>query len=351
MSKRNAGGKFLPPKSDVAFKELMRNDKVRRYFISDVLGIPLDEIREVRLENTFLGRRSKREKEGILDVKVLLNNDCRINIELQLREVPAWDKRSLFYLSKMYAEEAHTGEDYSPLKRCIVICVLGFKWDSSPNYHKIFYLKDQEGQLYSDQFEVHVIELDKELVGDQLDDWIRLFRVESMMELKLIQSLNPGVMEAVKEVMAMNLGKRLKALYEEHMRIKKDRIYLRNAAIQEGREIGEELGKKIGKEIGRQEGRLEGRLEGRQEGRLEGRQEGRLEGRLEGRQEGRLEGETIGDLHRRRQDILDLLEDLGEVPEDIRRHILAEGNTDILRKWLKTAARAESFASFRDVMK
>lgn len=146
-------------------------------------------------------------------------------------------------------------------------------------------------------------------------------------------------MEAVKEVMAMNLGKRLKALYEEHMRIKKDRIYLRNAAIQEGREIGEELGKKIGKEIGRQEGRLEGR------------QEGRLEGRLEGRQEGRLEGETIGDLHRRRQDILDLLEDLGEVPEDIRRHILAEGNTDILRKWLKTAARAESFASFRDVMK
>ena len=74
-------------------------------------------------------------------------------------------------------------------------------------------------------------------------------------------------------------------------------------------------------------------------------------GRLEGRQEGRLEGETIGDLHRRRQDILDLLEDLGEVPEDIRRHILAEGNTDILRKWLKTAARAESFASFRDVMK
>jgi len=295
MSKRNAGGKFLPPKSDVAFKELMRNDKVRRYFISDVLGIPLDEIREVRLENTFLGRRSKREKEGILDVKVLLNNDCRINIELQLREVPAWDKRSLFYLSKMYAEEAHTGEDYSPLKRCIVICVLGFKWDSSPNYHKIFYLKDQEGQLYSDQFEVHVIELDKELVGDQLDDWIRLFRVESMMELKLIQSLNPGVMEAVKEVMAM--------------------------------------------------------LEGRQEGRLEGRQEGRLEGRLEGRQEGRLEGETIGDLHRRRQDILDLLEDLGEVPEDIRRHILAEGNTDILRKWLKTAARAESFASFRDVMK
>lgn len=338
MSKRNARGKFLPPKSDVAFKELMRNEKVRRHFISDVLGIPLDEIRETRLENTFLGRRGRREKEGILDVRVLLNNDCRINIELQLREVPAWDKRSLFYLSKMYAEGAHAGEDYSPLKRCIVICVLGFKWDSSPNYHKVYYLKDQEGQLYSDQFEVHVIELDKELAGDRLDDWIRLFRVDNMGELKMMQSVNPGVMEAVKEVMVMNMGRQLKALYEEHMRIKRDRLYLRNAAIQEGREIGKELGKELGIKIGRQEGRQEGWQKGRQEGRREGRQEGRQE------------GEAIGDLHRRRQDILDLLEDLGEVPEDIRRRIHTEEDVDILRKWLKAAARTEGFAAFRDVM-
>lgn len=183
MSKGKAGEKFLPPKSDVAFKELMRSEKVRRHFISDVLGIPLEEIREVRLENTFLGRRS------------------------------------LFYLSKMYAEGAHAGEDYSPLKKCIVICVLGFKWDAGPGCHKVYYLKDQEGQLYSDQFEVHVIELDKELTGDRLDDWIRLFRVENMGDLRMMQSANPGVMEAVKEVMAMNMGKRLRALYEEHMRI------------------------------------------------------------------------------------------------------------------------------------
>lgn len=49
MNKGKAEGMFLPPKSDVAFKELMRNEKVRRHFISDVLGIPLEEIREVRL--------------------------------------------------------------------------------------------------------------------------------------------------------------------------------------------------------------------------------------------------------------------------------------------------------------
>lgn len=302
MRKKQVLGKFLPPKSDVAFRELMRNEMVRRYFISDVLGIPLEEIREIRLENTFLSRRSRREKQGILDVKVLLNNDCRINIELQVREVPSWDKRSLFYLSKMYAEEAHAGEDYSPLKKCIVICILGFKWNDSPSYHKIYYLKDQEGQLYSDQFEMHVIELGKELTGDQLDDWIRLFRVESIEELQRIQSTNPGVMEAVREVMAMNMGRRLRALYEEHMRIKRDRLYLRNAAIQEGR------------------------------------------------QEGIRQGMQQGDLQRSRQVIYDFLDRLGNVPKDIRTRIEAEQNGEVLREWYMSVPQLKSFDEFRKII-
>lgn len=71
----------------------------------------------------------------------------------------------------------------------------------------------------------------------------------------------------------------------------------------------------------------------------------------EGIKEGIKEGKAIGDLQRRRQDILDLLEDLGEIPADICSHIHAEENADILRKWLKAAARAESFTAFRDVMK
>ncbi len=112
----------------------------------------------------------------------------------------------------------------------------------------MYYLRDQEGQLYSDQFEIHVIELNKELTGDRLDDWISLFRVESMEELKMIRSTNPGIVEAVREVGAMNLGRRLRALYEEHMRIKRDRLYLRNIAIAEGLAEGRAKGLAEGRE-------------------------------------------------------------------------------------------------------
>lgn len=300
LDRQNGQEQFLPPKSDVAFKELMRNEIVRRQFISDVLGIPLQDIRRVYLENTFLGRRSKRDKEGILDVRLTLNSGWRINIELQIRQVLAWDKRSLFYLSKMYAEKAHSGEDYDRLKKCVVICILGFPWNDRPGCHKVYHLRDQDGELYSDQFEVHTIELGKELTGDVLDDWIRLFRVESMEELRTLQSTNQGVMEAVREVMEMNLGQYMRALYEEHMRIKRDRLYLRNNAIREGKAMGH------------------------------------------------AEGIAQGELLRSRQAILDLLEDLGNIPTDILDRIQAEEDTEILRRWLKTAARAESIASFRE---
>ena len=66
-------------------KELFRNDTVRRYFISDILGIPLHLIRSLRLKNTFLWKRRRREKLGILDVVVELNDDTVIDIELQAK--------------------------------------------------------------------------------------------------------------------------------------------------------------------------------------------------------------------------------------------------------------------------
>lgn len=80
----------------------------------------------------------------------------------------------------------------------------------------------------------------------------------------------------------------------------------------------------------------------KEEGREEGRQEGRREGRAEGRQEGKQEGKEEGI----RQSILDLLEGYGDIPERISERLYAEKDSDILRRWLKLAARADSLENF-----
>lgn len=168
--KKKALGELLPLGSNVAIRELLRNKRIRRYFVSDVLGISLEEIRKVQLDNTFLSRYSRQIKQRIPDIRVLLNDGRIININLQIKE-------------------------------CVVISILGFKWDDSSDSRRVYRFMDDKGRLFSDQFEIHIIEPDRELTGERLDDWIRLFRVENIEELEMLQSVNPGVMEAMKRVM------------------------------------------------------------------------------------------------------------------------------------------------------
>ena len=266
MKRRKTWKEFLAPKSDLAFKELMRNEDVRKNFISSVLDIPLEEIQSVRLENTILSRRGRQEKECVLDVKMLLNGDRRINVEMQIRRVAYWDKRSLYYLARMYTEPLFRGHQYDRLKKCIVIDILDFDWDDSPEYHRVYGLRDEKGELYSDQLEIHIIELKKELTGDRLDDWIRLFQIGSREELESMRSENAGVQAALEEVKAMNLFRMAKLRYEEHLKNQRDLWAMEVAA----KEDGWKAGHAEGLEAGRTEGHAEGRAEGHAEGRAEG---------------------------------------------------------------------------------
>lgn len=238
-------GKFVSLKDDVSFKYLFLNATVRLHFISDVLGIPTKEIRSVRLANTFLWRRYFREKQGILDVLIELNNSSKINIELQIRALAYWDKRCLFYLAKLFTEGLLRGEYYERLKRCVCISILGFNLDERPEYHRIYRLRDGAGSEFSDMLEIHVIELNKTLSGsDRTDEWIRLFNAQTEEELDMLhaKTKNPGIAEAIREVREMGLGKTLKVLYDAHMKEIRDRNarddYVRMEGIAEGLETG-----------------------------------------------------------------------------------------------------------------
>ena len=88
------------------------------------------------------------------------------------------------------------------------------------------------------------------------------------------------------------------------------------------------------------------REEAYEEGKIAGLAEGKIAGMAEGKIAGIAEGKNLGE----RQAVLDLLEDLGEVPEDIRTRIHTEEDQKNLRQWLKAAAKAASFEAFREKM-
>ena len=253
-------GKIISLKYDFSFKYLFLNEDVRRYFISDALGIPLEEIRSVRLANTFLWKRYWKQKQGILDVVVELNNDSKVNIELQIEMLSYWDKRSLFYLSKLFTEGLLSGQKYGKLKRCICISILGFSLDKRPEYHKVYRLRDDTGHEFSDMLELQVIELNKPLSGtDRMDEWIQLFNAETEEELEMLEAKtkNVGIIEAIKEVRVMSLGKTLRLLRDAHLKEIRDRNAREDYVRSEGRKEGRSEGRSEGEDrLNRLHGRL-----------------------------------------------------------------------------------------------
>lgn len=241
---------MISPKYDAFFREMFRNETIRRYFIGDILNIPQEEIHTVELKNPFLWKRYWRQKLGILDIVLELNSSRKINIELQVKPVKNWDKRQLFYLSKLYTEELRIGERYERLNGCVGISILDFNLTDRKEYHSIYRLRDENGHEFSDILELHVIELNKELTGQgEVEDWIRFFNVKTEVDLKMIKTKNPGIVEAIRELRQMSMSNPLRILYEAYLKKIRDEKaredYVWDQGVVEGELLFAELTKRL----------------------------------------------------------------------------------------------------------
>ena len=112
---------LMKPKVDFAFKEIMTDEKARTGFLAAVLKIHPEDMKETQILNTNLRREHADDKQGILDVRLLMNDSAEIDIEIHLSQLKVWAERSLFYLSKMYTDQISPGQSYHVFKKCINI--------------------------------------------------------------------------------------------------------------------------------------------------------------------------------------------------------------------------------------
>ena len=150
---------LMKPKIDFAFKEIMIDETARTGFLSAVLKLNPDEIRKTTILNTDLRRTHPDDKLGILDVRVSMNDDTEIDIEVQLSALSIWADRALFYLAKMYTEQISAGENYDVLKKCVSISILDYRlFEDSGEFYSCFHIReDTRHTLYTDKMEFLVI--------------------------------------------------------------------------------------------------------------------------------------------------------------------------------------------------
>ncbi|MFR2661425.1 MAG: Rpn family recombination-promoting nuclease/putative transposase, partial [[Clostridium] scindens] len=246
------------PKVDFCFKELMEEPEVRRGFISAVLGIRPEEIIQTTLLPTHLRKESQEEKLGILDVRVLLNGDIQINMEMQVAPFELWAERSLFYLGKMYIDQIKEGEDYDVLKKCIHIGILDFvMFQEDEEFYSRFHIwEDQRHRKYTDKLEVHILELPKldryRYPQTELLKWARFINAERKEDLEMIAKTDKFLGKAYEALTNLSADEKKRLEYEAREKAIRDHHHQMksnwNAGHEQGLKQGIEQGEKSGEE-------------------------------------------------------------------------------------------------------
>ena len=158
----------IKPLNDFIFKKLFGekgNEDILLSFLNAVLQkTSADLIEEVEIiENKELTKELIEDKTGIIDVRARTQKGEEIDIEVQLTNQGNMEKRTIFYLSKLYINGIKQGEDYAKLPRVITINLLDFEVLGTKNYHSSFHFWEDEEKEYmlTDVAEIHFLEYPK----------------------------------------------------------------------------------------------------------------------------------------------------------------------------------------------
>lgn len=194
--------KFYGMSNDYAFKAVMqKREDVLINLISALLGIEEDDITTCEITNPISLGESIGDKECILDIKLVLNENKNINIELQIKKEEFWPERSLLYWARTF-DDLKAGEDYGLLKPTYHIGIIDFPlYDGDKDLYSEYKIMNVSNhRVYTDKFAIKVLNLrninslgetDKRVVH-----WAKIFKAKTIKELEELA----GEQEVYKEM-------------------------------------------------------------------------------------------------------------------------------------------------------
>jgi predicted transposase/invertase (TIGR01784 family) len=195
----------LDPKLDVVFTMLFGAEKNRDIllaFLTAVL-VPASPIESVQILSERPEPSNVDDKRVVLDLRVRFESGEQVDVEMQNEGHPGIKKRALYYWARMYAGGQPRGAEYEDLSRCVVIFVANFRMLDSPRYHSIFRsMEVTTGELLTDDYELHVLELPKlpqaPAANSEPADvlWGKFFTAKTDLELEQLAMQEPALKRA-----------------------------------------------------------------------------------------------------------------------------------------------------------
>jgi len=234
--------------NNYAFKKVFKNKYILKGFLMALMDLKEYEIKDLEVIDPIEYGETKEEKEGILDIKVHMNNGKRINIEMQNRYQDDWSERTLFYNCRMFVEGYKHGIAYADMEPCIHVGILDFIQLKSPGFHhKIILMDEKTKEVYSRKFVFHVIELRKldntpKIDQNELYRWAKLLSAKSWDEINAEATGNSYMEEVKKEMEKISQDEMQRYLYlREAMALSDEESRMRTARNEGIRNLIESL--------------------------------------------------------------------------------------------------------------
>ena len=235
------------PRVDFAFKKLFGSEENKDMLMSFINSIisQEDQVSSIELKNPYNEKQFYGDKASILDIKAQDHQGRYFNIEVQIRDQVHYDKRALYYWSRLYTSQLLESGKYDTLSKTISIHVLNFNGVDEDSYHNIFrILNAKTHKTYFEDLEIHIIELekfDKELshLKTVLDRWITfLKKAGEYVKNDIPKELEeiPEIKKAVEVLDTMYLEKDERDLYEARLKWLMDEDAIIDTVREEGLE-------------------------------------------------------------------------------------------------------------------
>ncbi len=182
-----------PFTNDYMFRAILQKDKqVLKALIAALLHLKKESIHDVAITNPIELGAAISDKDFILDIRVNLNNEQLIDLEMQMSNEYNWSERSISYAARSF-DQLNSGEEYKEVLPVHSIGFLNFTlFEDQPEFFATYELRNKKtGHLYSSKFSIHVLDLtriDLATAEDQnyeIDRWAKLFKAKTWEELQI----------------------------------------------------------------------------------------------------------------------------------------------------------------------
>ena len=201
-----------PFTNDYMFRAILQKDKqVLKALIAALLHQKKESIHDVAITNPIELGTTISNKDFKQNIRVNLNNEQLIDLEMQMSNEYNWSERSISYAARSF-DQLNSGEEYKEVLPVHSIGFLNFTlFEDQPEFFATYELRNKKtGHLYSSKFSIHVLDLtriDLATAEDQnyeIDRWAKLFKAKTWEELRMIAKNNPDLLQASNDLYTVN---------------------------------------------------------------------------------------------------------------------------------------------------